>query len=265
MLLKDFLTIYKKSMKGFKDADPVTVGNPTRRLSEGDLFVIYTTHLPVYGIVLKSSKNTIQFAYLTTYTPLTSVEAIGLKIDDLFEEVKLTHLVFEVPINDYLVPLKPVRKIDVVRENLERLKSITYGKIHEEFFETEKQRVQLILKLISEENVAYVPACSLKTLRKIAQQMAIAAIEKTTLRVNDVVLVKEELGLRLYFSDQHEGKRGKIYLFEEIVYEGILQNGLLIRHLEELFHHINEHTMKIEIGPESSQKPKERRRKREKG
>ncbi|MEJ5230390.1 MAG: hypothetical protein WHT65_10355 [Pseudothermotoga sp.] len=264
MLLKDFLTIYKKSMKGFKDADPVTVGNPTRRLSEGDLFVIYTTHLPVYGIVLKSSKNTIQFAYLTTYTALASVEAIGLKIDDLFEEVKLTHLVFETSVNNYIVPLKPVRKIDVVRENLERLKSITYGKIHEEFFETEKQRVQLILKLISEENIAYVPVCSLKVLRKMSRQMAIAATQKTTVRVNGAVIVKEDLGLRFYFSDQCEGRTGKIYLFEEIIYEGILQNGLLIRHLEGFFHHINEHTMKIEIDPESSQKPKERRRRREK-
>lgn len=249
-LLENFMAIYKESMKNFQNANPIKTLEG-KDLFISDVFVIYTTHIPIYGIVIDKKESKITFAYLTTFLPLASVEAIELKIKDLFDTVKLTHLTFEIDleiIKPFAKTLKPVRDLQTIMKNLNRLNEINYGKIHREFFDIEKKRVELIIQLMKEgEKVIYVPSCTLKRFRQFAQQKAVAATERKTVRVRCAIVTYEDLGLRFFFADECENKVGKIYLLDEPIFSGHLKSGLLIRNLADLIHYVSEQTVKIEI------------------
>lgn len=249
-LLEDFMRIYKESMRGFNKANPIKICKSVN-LSVSDVFVIYTTHLPIYGVVIEETKGRIIFAYLTTFLALASVEAVEMRINNLFDTVKLTHLTFEMDIETakpFVEKLGSVKDLQILKENLKRLGKIDYGKIHKEFFDTEKNRVEIILQLMKEnDKIIYVSSGVLEKFEQFAQSRAVAATEKKTIRLNCAIAVCEDLGLRFFFADECENKKGKIYLLGELIFSGHLKSGLLIRNLGNLVHHISEQTMKIEI------------------
>lgn len=249
-LLKDFMEIYKRSVKGFQDANLIRISE-NKELSLRDVFAVYTTHLPIYGIVTDKTKDKITFVYLTTFLPLASVEAIEVKVKDLFDTVKLTHLIFEIDcqaIKPFAKILGPVKDLQTIKENVNRLSEINYGILHRKFFEDEKRRVEIILQLMKEdEKIIYVPPEILKKFKRISRQKAVAATEKKTIRVNCAIVVCEDLGLRFFFSDDCENKEGKIYLLDELIFSGRLISGILIRNLGDLVHYVSEQTMKIEV------------------
>ncbi|WP_041081287.1 hypothetical protein [Thermotoga profunda] len=254
-LLKDFMKIYKKSVKDFQNTNLIRVSE-NKELSLRDVFAVYTTHLPIYGIVTDKTKDKITFVYLTTFLPLASVEAIEVKIKDLFDTVKLTHMTFEIDcqtIKPFAKILGPVKDLQTIKENVHRLREINYGTLHREFFEDERRRVEIILQLMREdEKIIYVPSSVLEKFKQFAQQKAVAATEKKTIRVNCAIVVCEDLGLRFFFSDECENKIGKIYLLNEPIFSGHLISGLLIRNLGDLVHYVSEQTMRIEVQNEDN-------------
>jgi hypothetical protein len=247
-LLEDFMGIYKESIENLKNANPVKVSE-NRGLFVSDVFVIYTTHLPIYGVVIEKNDK-ITFAYLTTFLPLASVEALSLKTKDLFDTVKLTHLTFEADyqiIKPFAKILGKVKDIQVIKKNIDRLREINYGTLHREFFENEKRREEIILQLMKEDKIIYVPSGILEKFKQFSQQKAVAATEKKTIRLNCAIVVCEDLGLRFFFADECENKEGKIYLLDEPIFSGRLISGILIRNLGDLVHYVSDQTVRIEI------------------
>ncbi|MEN3009175.1 hypothetical protein [Pseudothermotoga sp.] len=249
MLLREFLQMYKRSIKNFENTNLVR-SCKNADLSVGDVFVVHTTHLPMYGVVIQKNQEKISFAYLTTFLPLASIEAVSLKVEDLFKEVKLTHLIFEIDLqtsNLFTKRLGKVKDFQALMDNLEKLKKIEYGNIHRKFFEHESNRVKLILKLMNEhEKIVLLSTEVIRKFREISKQVAVAATGKKTCRIGCMLVVEEELGLRLFFSDDCEGKLGQIILLDEVIFKGHLKSGLLLRGLKGPVDLISDQ-MKVEI------------------
>lgn len=234
-LLREFFQIYRESIENFDEANPIESRKKTT-LAVGDVFVVRTTHLPIYGVIAQKDENKIKFVYLTTFLPLTSVEAVGLKVNDLFDEVRMTHLLFETEIRvlyPFALRLGSVKDLQMLMDNSERLRKIKYGQLHREFFEMEKKRVELILKLMEEhDKIVLVPSNIVRKLEELSLSMAVAATKKKTHRVDCILICEEELGWRLYFSKDCEGKFGRIFLMDENIFEGTFRSGILLRGLK---------------------------------
>lgn len=234
-LLREFFQIYRESIKNFDEANPIE-SRKKATLGVGDVFVVRTTHLPVYGVIVQKEGDKIRFIYLTTFLPLASVEAVGLKVNDLFDEVRMTHLSFETDsrvLDPFALRLGSVKDLQMLIDNSERLRKIKYGQLHREFFEMEKKRVELILKLIQEhDKIVLVNPNVVRKLEELSMSVAVAATEKKTHRIDCVLICEEELGWRLYFSEDCEGKFGRIFLMDEIVFEGTFRSGVLLRGLK---------------------------------
>lgn len=249
-VLEEFLKLYERSVKNFERADPIE-SRVAQDLRVAQPFVVHTTHLPIYGVILDQREEKFFFVHLTTFLPLASVEALKLRVKDLFDELKLTHLTFEVEVGTlqkFATPLGELRPNDLekLKENVERLKKLKYGRLHERFFETEKKRVETILKLMREEKIVHVPQSVVRKFHDLSLRLAVAASDKKTRRSGCALIVDEELGLRLYFSDDCEGKIGTIFLLGEKIYEGTLKSGLLLRGLEGSSHYVSEETLRVE-------------------
>ncbi|MGJ8455794.1 hypothetical protein ACSFC1_10890 [Pseudothermotoga sp. U03pept] len=248
-LLERFLLLYKESIKDITSVIPNKVELESE-LGVGTVFVIYTNWLPFYGVILDKDEM-IKFAYLTTFLPLASLEAPILKVNDLFEETKLTHLVFEIeePVaKRFFKALKPVKHPQQIRDTVEKLKNLHYGRIHREFFNLEEKSVRLLLQLMNEdEKIIYPPHQVIEKFRQLIQTKAVAATGMKTSRVGDLIVVQDELGMRLFFPDEYKSRSGEIYLFDELIFRGKLNDGLLIRNLPNLISYLSEGVIEIKL------------------
>jgi|GEM_PF-4785406 len=247
-LLGRFFLLYKESIKDLDFITPNRVELKSE-LCVGTVFVIHTNWLPFYGVILDKKDEMIRFAHLTTFLPLASIEAPTFKVNDLFEEAKLTHLVFEIeePVaKRFFKALKPVKDPQQIRDTVEKLKSLHYGRIHREFFNLEEKSVRILLQLMNEEEkIIYPPQQVIQKFRQLILTKAAAATVIKTSRVGDLIFVKDELGMRLFFPDEYKNRSGEIYLFDELIFRGKLTNGLLIRNLPNLISYLSEGSIKI--------------------
>jgi len=230
-LLDSFFEIYESIIEKEKYIDVIET-NEYYELNPGDVFRIDTIGLPIYGILLNRRNEEIEFAYLTPFLALASVDAISFKVSDIFDIVKLTHLKFlfsSSKMKSYFKKLKPVKNLELVIDNLKILESKKYGLVHRRFFEIEEQRVTNVLEIIDKnKKIIRVPTESKEELLKLASIPAADSHTKT-FKLDRIICSFEPIGLKLYFPDDLLDKSCQISIFDTVIYKGKAKNGLILQ------------------------------------
>lgn len=209
------------------------------QIDVGSVFVIETNILPLYGVVFRVSQNEskrlVEFAYLTLHLGLASVEAPILAIgDDVFTFAKLTHITRIVDFKNLSAasrPLRPVADVNSLLQWIEKLGSTSYGWVHQKFFDLESQFVDYVLEYVGNLNkIITIPANLRAILDKEFETVLAASSVTKVARFDKVFLVSSKVGAKLYFDDILSEKIGRILIKGVVVYEGPLNNGIVLLH-----------------------------------
>ncbi|ODN29990.1 hypothetical protein [Fervidobacterium thailandense] len=255
MILQEQLSLYRESVKNLEQLK-IFPASRSWEVCEGIVFAVDTNVFPMYGLISKVNSDerqkTVDFVYLTPHILLASVEAPILRIDDdVFELVKLTHIMHTVPEKELKQVARPVKKVSDVRkvlEHVEKLSNTPYGRIHREFFDTERKFVELVTELVAEfEKIIELPPDLLNSLKSEISELGVAASFGRAVRFGKFILVNTDVGAKVYLDDRLVGKVGKIFIKGKLVFEGKLTNGMILLHLAQFLPFFEEGDIVIEV------------------
>jgi len=240
-------TLYRNYLSSLGD-ELVEVKEEERKPSEAGQVRLFFMTPPEFVLVIKKEED------LSLIVPLTSY--IQLAITDRYPPVvrwngyNLVPLPFWVYANDkllekYSVPVFKLRELDQIREYVKTARTKGIGEWREKFIRKTAERFQdlnlssLLYEVIREEDegthqkVIKLPESIVRRLES-REDLRLAAEPKSALRGENWTGVVEGGRLTLYLPKGYAGKRIKITLGQETLYEGEATERVIIEGLPDI-------------------------------
>ncbi|MDK2945834.1 MAG: hypothetical protein PWQ85_606 [Geotoga sp.] len=254
--LKKELEMYKKFLGNIKLDINSLKKTDGSQLNLGDIFVIYTENLPIYGIVTEKNGNLNQCLHLTPELFLASPEAIRININHIANEIALTHIVFYIFddfAKSYCEVIGTYEDIETIKRNFEILNKELYIGPREEFFNLEIEKLfplyDLFFVKIEEEiseGEKIIKINIPEYMRKPSKSELLAAETKGIRGNNYVGLIKEK-SLLIYPKDELIGKKGLVRYERNVIYKGVIPEILIIENIEGLVIQKLEKELQLEV------------------
>lgn len=241
--LKKELEMYKKFLGNIKLNINSIKKTDGSQLNLGDIFVIYTENLPIYGIVTEKNVNLNQCIYLTPELFLASPEAIRIVVDHIANELALTHLVFYVFddfASSYCEVIGKYEDIEAINKNFQKLNDEIYVGPRKEFFDLEIEKLfplyDLFFLRIEEEISESEKILKLNIPENLKEKSKkeLFAAETKGIRGNNYVGIIKEKSLLIYPKDELIGKKGIVKYKDNLIYQGIISEILVIEDIDGL-------------------------------
>ncbi|QTA38795.1 hypothetical protein JYK00_04620 [Thermosipho ferrireducens] len=216
-------------------------------LKIGDIFVIYTTHFPIYGIVAEKIGEMYECIYLTPELFLASPLAKRIELDHLVSIVAITHIRFYV-FKDFAekhceVIKNEKEKLKDIIENSTKLNNEFYTGYRKKFFEIEVKKLSKLFEIFFErmekiiiqeetKNNIVILSVSEELKSGLNKERLVAATEG--IRGYNFLAIFEGEVLKIYPEDEFVGKQGKIVFKDEVLYEGKLPKTIIVENIADL-------------------------------
>ncbi|MBT1248367.1 MULTISPECIES: hypothetical protein [unclassified Thermosipho (in: thermotogales)] len=244
--LKSELELYKEYNKDFK-ADFIEINNGSR-LVAGDIFVIYTTKYPIYGVIVSKTDDLNEAVYLTAEPFLASSTACRLKVNHLVSAVKLTHIkfYFDDEFSDkYCEFIKHV-DVEEIIENYNILASEVYSGPRKEFFSLESKKIEKLYELFFEK-IVYDDSneVCIEFPEELKRHEKILAADTDGVKGENYVGIIKEKSLIIYLDDSLLGKKINVFYKDRELFNGVVHDYIKITNINGLTKEEIEKNLKI--------------------